>query len=90
MNIIPMVLDIDLFHGPVRFAGEARRAARCGASGKRRNTARGPDRPTSGRILLAASGVAPHLKWATLRRGALLPGGKNHLGETGQYQGPLV
>ncbi len=85
-----MVLDINLFHGSVRFAGQARRAARCGASGKRRNAARGPDRPTVGRMLLAASGVAPRVKWATQRRGALQPGGKKHLGETGQYQGPLV
>jgi hypothetical protein len=41
-------------------------------------------------MLLIASGVARRLKWATLLRSALLPGDKNHLGETGQYQGPLV
>ncbi len=40
-----MVLNIDLFHGLGRPAGQARRAARCGASGKRRNTARGPAKP---------------------------------------------
>ncbi len=58
---IPTVLDIDPFHGAHRSAGQARRAARCGTSGKRRNAPGGPMCPTrrAGRFLSpAASRIA--------------------------------
>ncbi len=64
--VIPKVVDIDPFHGTHRPAGQARRAARCGTSGKRRNAPGGPVCPTrkAGRFLSpAASRVAdsvPH------------------------------
>ncbi|MEE8506651.1 MAG: hypothetical protein V3S40_10600, partial [Kiloniellales bacterium] len=73
-----------------------RRAARCGTppsqmAGKRRNAPGGPICPTrKGRALFAASGVARRLRCLAPRRNALLTGGKNRLGEMGQYQGRLV
>jgi hypothetical protein len=39
--------------GQIGSTGKARRAARCGASGKRRNAAGGPICPTEGRLLFA-------------------------------------
>ncbi len=79
------------FMGANRPAGQARRAARCGTSGKRRNAPGGPICPTRmGRALFVASGVARRLRCLAPRRNALLTGGKNRLGEMGQYQGGLV
>ncbi len=42
----------------IRVAGKERRAARCGASGKRRNAAGGLIWPTEGRVDLPHGGVA--------------------------------
>jgi hypothetical protein len=44
--------------GQIGSTGKARRAARCGASGKRRNAAGGPICPTEGRLLLRRGRVA--------------------------------
>ncbi len=64
-----------------------RRVARRDAatSGKRRNASGASSRATGGRVLFVAGRVADRLKWVTLRRGPLLAGGKNHLGQMTVY-----
>ena len=47
--------------GRISPLGQARRAARCGASGKRRNAADGLIRPTEGRVFAPAGRVAAPL-----------------------------
>jgi len=47
--------------GQIGSFGKARRAARCNASGKRRNAAEEPICPTEGRVLLRPGVVAKSL-----------------------------
>ncbi len=49
--------QVESFDGPNRPLGQARRAARCGSSGKRRNAPQGPSWPTDGRVLSRRGGV---------------------------------
>ena len=70
--------------------GQARRAARCLASGKRRNAADGRFHATVGRVLLAQCRVALRLKCGALRRKARLALRQNNPGEMGPYQCKLV
>ena len=78
------------FMGADRSAGQARRAARCNASGKCRNAPGGPIRPTEGRAILPAGRVARRLLCWAQPRDARLTGGQNRAGERGQYFRPLV
>ena len=70
--------------------GQARRAARCRASGKRRNAPDGRFHATEGRVLLAQCGVALGLKRGALRRKARLALRQNNPGEMGPYQCKVV
>jgi len=54
--------------GQIGSSGKARRDARCGASGERRNTAGGPIWPTEGRVLLRRGVVACLLRCTTGER----------------------
>ncbi len=79
------------FMGANRSAGQARRAGR--DAGHRASAATPPAgrlAPPSGPGAFCRQRRRADLKWPALRRDALLTGGKNRLGERGQYQGPLV
>ncbi len=58
--------------------GQARRAARCGSSGKRRNAADEPLWPTEGRVLLARGRVALLIRCPASHFEALLTTGQNN------------
>jgi len=61
--------------------GQARRAARCGSSGKRRNAADEPLRPTEGRVLLSRGRVALLIRCPASHVEALLTRGQNNPGQ---------
>ena len=64
-----------------RFSGQARRAARCPASGKRRNEPGEPICPTAGRVLFNRGIVALLCRCTTSPWVARLATAKNHPGQ---------
>ncbi len=61
--------------------GQARRAARCGSSGKRCNAADEPLWPTEGRVLLSRGRVALLIRCPASHFEALLTPGQNNPGQ---------
>jgi len=71
-------------------SGKARRDARCGASGERRNTAGGPIWPTEGRVLLRRGVVAFLVRYTASPCETRLATTQNHPGQMVPYgQEPL-
>ena len=64
-----------------RFLGQARRVARCGASGKRRNAPEKPICPTEGRIIPPRGVVARLCRCAASPCEARLTTGRTNLGQ---------
>ena len=76
--------------GANRLFGQARCAARCGASGKHRNAPEKPICPTEGRVLLRCGGFARLIRCPTSHGDALIATAQNNPGQMTPYSPKLL